>query len=111
MKHYHLKGVQDKNDRIDIYKPSRNLAKKRKPYYEVLYQSRAKPGAALQTPPSLIHSLTHPLVPAALRRRHGQTVRDSSSSYKIDYVIGTKIFINPEGHHNRIPGSKVTGMV
>ena len=34
-------------------------------------------------------------------------VRDSSSSYKIDYVIVIKTFLNPEGHQNRISGSKV----
>ena len=34
-------------------------------------------------------------------------VRDRSSSYKIDYVIVIKTFLNPEGHPNRISGSKV----
>ena len=28
-----------------------------------------------------------------------QTVRDSSCSYKIDYVLGIKTFLNPERHH------------
>ena len=45
-----------------------------------------------------------PFSPTALRSRHTQTVRDSSSSYKI--VI--KNFLNPEGHQNPIHGSKVT---
>ena len=31
----------------------------------------------------LTDRLSHPLVPTALQRRHAQTVRDSSSSYKI----------------------------
>ena len=38
--------------------------------------------------------------PIALRRRHAQTVRDSSSIYKIDYVIVIKNFLNPEKHQN-----------
>ena len=38
-------------------------------------------------------------------------VRDSSSSYKIDYVIVVKTFLNPKGHHNRINGSKVTAIL
>ena len=35
-------------------------------------------------------------------------VKDSTSSYKIDYVIVIKNFLNPEGHQNSIIGSKVT---
>ena len=50
--------------------------------------------------------MSQPFPPTALRRRHGQTVRDTSS-YKIDYVKPIKTFLNPEGHHNRITGSKV----
>ena len=55
---------------------------------------------------SLIHSFSEPFPPTALRCRHAQTVRDSTSSYKIDYVIVTKNFLNPEGHQNPISGSK-----
>ena len=33
------------------------------------------------------------------------------SSYKIDYVIVIKNFLNPEGHQNRISGSKVTAVL
>ena len=40
-----------------------------------------------------------------------QTVRDSSSSYKTDYVIVIKTFLNPKGHQNRISGSKVTAIL
>ena len=36
---------------------------------------------------SLIKSVRQPFPATALRRRHAQTVRDSSSSFKIDYVI------------------------
>ena len=43
---------------------------------------------------SLINSLTHPLVPTALRRHHGQTAGHSSSSYEIDYIIVIKNFLN-----------------
>ena len=49
--------------------------------------------------------------PIALRRRHTQTVIDSSSSYEIDYVIVIKTFLNPEGHQNRISGSNVTAIL
>ena len=69
-------------------------------------KTRARPGAALQTPPSLIDWLSQWVT--ALRRRHTQTVRDSYSSYKIDYFIVMKSFLNPEGHQNHICGSKVT---
>ena len=48
--------------------------------------------------------------PTALRRRHAQTVRASTSSYKIDCVIVIKNFLNPEGHQNPISGSKVTAI-
>ena len=51
-----------------------------------------------------IHSVSEPFPPTALRRRHAQTVIDSSSSYNIDLV---KAFLNPEGHQNRITGAKV----
>ena len=67
---------------------------------------------ALQKAPKL-HSLTDslgdPLVPTALQLRHAQTVRDSSSSYKIDYVIVIKNFLNLKGH--RFTGSKVTAIL
>ena len=49
-----------------------------------------------------------PFPPTPLRRGHAQTVRDSSSRYKIEYVIVIKNFLNPEGHQNPISGSKVT---
>ena len=38
-------------------------------------------------------------------------VRDSTSSYKIDYVIVIKIFLNPKGHQNPNSGSKVTAIL
>ena len=47
----------------------------------------------------------------ALRRLHAKTVRDRCSSYKIDYVIVIKNFLNPEGHQNPISGSKVTAIL
>ena len=56
----------------------------------------------------VIHSFSNPFPPTALWRRHAQTVRDSSSSYKIDYFIVIKNFLNPEGHQNCISGSKGT---
>ena len=55
--------------------------------------------------------MSEPIPPIALRRRHAQTVGDSSFSYKIDYVTLIKTFLNPEGHQNRISGSKVTAIL
>ena len=46
-----------------------------------------------------------------LRRRHAQTIKDSSSDYKIDYVIVIMNFLNPEGHQNPISGSKLTAIL
>ena len=42
------------------------------------------------------------------QRRHAQMVRDSPFSYKIDYVIVIKNFLNRKGHQDPISGSKVT---
>ena len=47
----------------------------------------------------------------SLRRRHAQTVAIGAFSYKIDYVIIFKEILNPEGHSNRITGSKVTAIL
>ena len=52
--------------------------------------------------------MSEPFPPTDLWRRHAQTVRDSSSSFKIDYVLVIKTFLNPEAHQNRISGSIVT---
>ena len=96
----------------------------------------AKPGAALQTPLLLwkqhdisyvlhnaltgiscdkdiiiVHAWNLSWLPPSLHCRHAQTVRDSSSSYKIDYVIVIKNYINPEGHQNPISGSKFTAIL
>ena len=59
----------------------------------------------------MIKSVRKPFPPTALWRRHAQTVRDSSSSYKINYVIVIKNCLNPEGHQNPISGSKVTAIL
>ena len=59
----------------------------------------------------LINSVSQPFPPTTLRRRHVQTVRDSTSSYKIDYVIVIKNFLNPEEHQNPFSGSKVTAIL
>ena len=56
-------------------------------------------------------TVSEPFPNTALRRRHAQTVRDTSSSYKIDYAIGIRTFLNPEGHPNPITGSKVTAIL
>ena len=55
--------------------------------------------------------MSQPFSPTALRRCHAQTVRDSTSSYKIDYVIVIKTFLNPEGHQNCTSGSKVMAIL
>ena len=51
------------------------------------------------------------LVKMGQSSRHAQTVKDNSSSYKIDYVIVIKTFPNPEWHQNCISGSKVTAIL
>ena len=60
---------------------------------------------------SFINSVSEPFPPTALGRRHAQTVGDSSSRFKIDYVKVIKNFLNPEGHQNPISGSKVTAIL
>ena len=55
--------------------------------------------------------MSEPFPPTASWRHHAQTVRDSSSSYKRDYVIVTKNFLNPKGHQNVIGASKVTAIL
>ena len=46
--------------------------------------------------------------PTALRCRYAPTVKDSFFSYKKDYVIVIKKFLNPKGHQSSINGSTVT---
>ena len=55
-----------------------------------------------------LNSFSQPFPPTALRRRHTQTVGDSTLSYKTDNIIVIKNFLNSEGHQNPISGSKVT---
>ena len=55
--------------------------------------------------------ISQPFPPTALRRRHAQIVRDSTSSYKIDNVIVIKNFLNPKGHQNTIGGCKGTAIL
>ena len=58
---------------------------------------------------SLINSVNKWAVPSnSFMALHAQTVRDSTSSYKIDYVKMINNFLNPEGHQNPFSGSKVT---
>ena len=47
----------------------------------------------------------------SLRRRHALKVADGAFSDKIDYVKIFKEILNPEGHPNRITGSKVTAIL
>ena len=61
--------------------------------------------------PLFINYFSDPFPPTALQCRHAQTVRDSSSSYEIDYVIVINKFLNIEGHQNLIIGSKVTAII
>ena len=42
--------------------------------------------------------------------RPAQTVRDSTSSYKIDYVIMIKTFLKTKEHQNLISGPKVAAI-
>ena len=53
--------------------------------------------------------MTAPVPPTALRRRHAQPAR--YSSYKIRYVILIKNYLNPEGHRDRLSGSKVMAIL
>ena len=72
----------------------------------MLIKYLADPGEArgcstnTNTNTSVIHSfsqsVTDPFPPTGLWHRHAQTVIDSSFSYKIDYVIVIKTFLNPE---------------
>ena len=55
--------------------------------------------------------MSEPFTPTVLLRRHAQTIRDSTSSYKIDYVIMIKNFLNPEGHQSPFSGAKVTAIL
>ena len=60
---------------------------------------------------SFIQWVSEPFPPTVLRRGHAQTVRVSTSSYKIDYIIVIKNFLNPKGHQNPISGSNVTAIL
>ena len=60
---------------------------------------------------SFSERISQPFPPTALRRRHAQTVRVSTSSFKIDYVIMIMNFLNPEEHQNPFSGSKVTAIL
>ena len=83
----------------------------------IVWISLADPGKArgCSINSLVINSLTdwfsQPFPLTALRRRHTQMVRDWCSSYKIDYVIGIKTFLNTEGHQIPISGSKVTAIL
>ena len=46
-----------------------------------------------------------------LRRRHALTMADGAFSHKIDYVLILMEIPNPEGHPNRITGSKVNAIL
>ena len=74
--------------------------------------TRARPGAALQIPLSLIHSLSRSsFVKISVHLRHALLDGDGAFSNKIDYVTIFKEILNPEGHPNRITGSKVTAIL
>ena len=65
----------------------------------------AKPGAALQTPPSLTDSVIQSwFVKISLRCRHAQTVKNGASSHKANYIDIFSDILNPEGHQNRYIG-------
>ena len=77
----------------------------------------ADPGKArgCSTNSLVIHSfsqwVSEPFPPTALQRCHAQTVRDSSFSYKIYYVIVIKNVLNLKGHQNPKNGSKGTALL
>ena len=61
--------------------------------------------------PWFSHWLSQPFPPTALRRRHAKTIRNSTSSYKIDFVIMIKKFLDPKGYQNLFSGSKLTAIL
>ena len=56
-----------------------------------LLADQGKPGAALRTPLSLTHSLSHPLVKISLRRSHALIVKGGFFSHKKYYVMSIEI--------------------
>ena len=58
--------------------------------------------------------MSEPFPPIALRRCHAQTTRDSSSSYKIEYVIVMVILLKgwilPFGGASSVEGLRLTGL-
>ena len=60
---------------------------------------------------SLIDQFSNPFPSTALQCRHTQKVIGRSSSYKINYVIVIKTFLNLKGHQNLISGSEVTAIL
>ena len=59
-----------------------------------------------------IHESNPEHIPVKARGcRNTKTAGDSSSSYKIDFVIVIKNFLNPERHQNRINESKVKAIL
>ena len=83
----------------------------RKDKKETYQQTRAKPGAALQTPSSLINSSRDPLLKISLRCRHAQAVKNGDSSHEISYINILSEILNLEGHLNRCVGSQVTAIL
>ena len=77
-----------------------------------ILQARAKPGLLYKQPRQwLTDSVSEPFPLTALQRCQAQTVGDSSSSYKIGYVIMIKNFLHPKGHQNPINGWKVLAIL
>ena len=74
-----------------------------------MFSRPAKPGAALQIPPSLIHLfINSSFSPHSCTASPRPTVWDRSSSYKEDYVIMIKNCLNLKEHQYRNTGSKST---
>ena len=93
--------------------PSRKKEKEREKKSPCCKVLLANPGEArgCSTNSLVINSLSEPFPPTALRCRHSQAVRDSTSRYKLDYVIMIKNFLNSEGHQNPFSGSEVTAIL
>ena len=71
-------------------------------------QTRAKSGTALQTPSSLIDSLSDHLVKTSLQCRHARIGKNGAFSHKTNYIDIFAEILNLEAHLNRCIGSKVT---
>ena len=80
-------------------------------FYEIFSRPGQSQVLLYKQPRNVSQSVSNPFPVTALRRRHAQTVGDSTSSYNIDFVIVIKNLLNPKGHQNPVSGLKVTAIL